>query len=218
MSTLACPKCGSTDVQPAGAEQYRCAQCNSTLGLYPLPGTSQAFCPQCRAPLVQDALYCHQCGAWAQTLVAVRPCASCGRTAPITGSFCPYCRAPISLPEESGQLGEWALRHRETAGCPACGQTIGPTAQTCPYCHVNVEAFLAPLRQQAMSGVAAFDKAHGYDTELLDKPPERIARRKLPSQPEPARRTFVYVVLWLALLTLAGLALLMLVIQLFGRG
>ena len=69
-----------------------------------------------------------------------------------------------------------------------------------------------------MSGVAAFDKVHGYDTELLDKPPERIARRKLPSQPEPARRTFVYVVLWLALLTLAGLTLLMLVIQLFGRG
>jgi hypothetical protein len=95
---------------------------------------------------------------------------------------------------------------------------VGPTAQTCPHCGVNIEAFLAPLRQQAMSGVDVFDKAHGYDTELLDKPPERMAHQKLPSQPEPANRTFLYVVFWLALLMLAGLTLLVLVIRLFGRG
>jgi len=136
----------------------------------------------------------------------------------MVGSFCPYCCARIVPSEEAGPVGERLLRHRETVGCPACGQTIGPTAEVCPSCGVNIEAFVANLRRQGPENLAAYDKRHGYDTRLLDNPPEHVTRRNQPGPPAQTSRAFFYVSLFLVLLMLMGLVTLILVLQTMSRG
>ena len=204
ITKLTCPKCGATDVQAAGEKQYRCVQCGAALGLYPLPSTGAIHCPQCRATVLGNALFCHQCGASVQTFFAAQLCPACGQLMPAASSFCPYCRTSIVSPE--GEMSHESVRRHESLGCPACGRDIGPIAQVCPYCGVNIEAFLAPLRRQAMDNLAKKDKE---DQEFK-------RRWQQDRQSSPTNRTFVAVALALSLLLLIGLTLLVVIIQNMG--
>ena len=204
ITKLTCPKCGAANVQAADEKHYRCSQCGTALGLFPLPGTSKIHCPQCGAIILGDALFCHQCGASVQTLSAVQPCPACGQLIPAASSFCSYCGTHIAQPE--GETPRENIRRRESPGCPACGRDIGPMAEVCPYCGVNIEAFLTPLRRQAMDNLAKKDKE---DQELG-------RRRQQDHQSPPANRSFFAVALALSLLLLIGLALLLFIIQSMG--
>jgi RNA polymerase subunit RPABC4/transcription elongation factor Spt4 len=156
MTKLTCPKCGTADVQAADEKHYRCTQCGTALGLFPLPGISAIHCPQCQATVLGDALFCHQCGASVQTLSTIQPCPACGQLMPTASSFCPYCGTRVAQPE--GETPRENIRRRESLGCPACGRDIGPMAEVCPYCGVNIEAFLTPLRRQAQNNLPKFDQ------------------------------------------------------------
>lgn len=155
MASLTCPRCGSTNVQPAGQGQYVCQQCQAQLRAQRLPhsGASLPRCPHCKRIILEDALFCHACGETLQTLVPFAACPACQQGVPAGSRFCPYCRAEITpagaseyecLDQASGQA---AGRLRESDGCPACRRTIGPAAQVCRYCGINVEEFLVSLRQ-----------------------------------------------------------------------
>jgi hypothetical protein len=123
---------------------------------------------------------------------------------PTASSFCPYCGTRVVQPE--GETPHENIRRRESLGCPACGRDIGPMAEVCPYCGVNIEAFLAPLRRQAMDNLAKKDKE---DQELG-------RRRQQDRQSPPANRSFFAVALVLSLLLLIGLVLLLFIIQSMG--
>jgi len=71
---------------------------------------------------------------------------------------------------------------------------------------VNIEAFLAPLRRQAMDNLAKKDKE---DQEFK-------RRWQQDRQSSPTNRTFVAVALALSLLLLIGLTLLVVIIQNMG--
>ncbi len=204
ITRLTCPKCGTADVQATGERRYHCAQCGTALGLYPLPSAGAIHCPQCRATVLGDALFCHQCGASVQTFFAAQPCPACGQLMPAASSFCPYCRTSIVSPE--GEMSHESVQHREPLGCPACGHDIGPTAQVCPYCGVNIAAFLAPLRRQAMDNLAKKDKE---DQEFK-------RRWQQDHRSPPTNRTFVAAALALSLLLLIGLVLLLFIIRNMG--
>jgi len=78
-------------------------------------------------------------------------------------------------------------------------------AEVCPYCGVNIEAFLAPLRRQAMDNLARKDKED-----------QKSRRLRQDHQSPPANRSFFVAALALSLLLLIGLALLLFIIQNMG--
>jgi len=143
-ATLVCPQCASSNIQTVEGNRYRCEQCDSVLEMRVVTGDAPeprpaleaeaGYCSQCRAIVLSNARFCHQCGAEVQTLRVLRACPICGKAIPSVSSFCPYCRAQLDLPQE--------------IGCPACGQSIAPTATLCSHCGVDIEGFLAPLRLQ----------------------------------------------------------------------
>ena len=189
---LTCPKCGAADVQAVDEKHYNCTRCGTMHGLFPLPGSSAIYCPQCRAAVLGDALFCHHCGASVKSLSAIQPCPTCGRLMPTASSFCPYCGTHVAQSE--GETPRENIRRRESLGCPACGRDIGPTVEVCPYCGVNIEVFLAPLRRQAMDNLARKDKED-----------QESKRRRQDHQSPPANRSFFAVALALSLLLLIGL-------------
>jgi hypothetical protein len=161
-TALTCLKCGATDIQAVGAGQYRCSQCNTLLGLF---GAGAAQCPHCRNAVLSEAAFCHMCGAALQRLAVLNPCQACGQQVPGGSLFCPYCGAGIAQPELAESVSTWGDssapvtgRYRESDGCPSCGRTIGPTAPVCPYCRVNVEAFIASLRQQTLPRLEQYEQ------------------------------------------------------------
>ena len=200
---LTCPRCGAADVHAADEKHYRCTQCGTTLRLLPLPGASTIHCPQCHATVLGDALFCQQCGASVQALSTILPCPACGQLMPTSSSFCPYCGTYVAQPKE--EMPREKFRRRESSGCPACGRDVGPMAEVCPYCGVNIEAFLAPLRRQAMDNLARKDKEDQESKRLRQAP-----------QSSPANRSFFAVALALSLLLLIGLTLLLFIIRGMG--
>ncbi len=200
---LTCPKCGAADIQATDEKHCRCTRCGTTLGLFLLPGVSAIHCPQCHATVLGDALFCHQCGASLKSLSTMQPCPACGQLMPTFGSFCPYCGTYVARPEE--QTPREKVRRRESPGCPACGRDIGPMAEVCPYCGVNIEAFLAPLRRQAMDNLAKKDKED-----------QESKRLRQDHQPPSINRSFFAVALALSFLLVIGLALLLFIIQNMG--
>ncbi len=53
---------------------------------------AQAHCPQCRAAVLPDYVWCPQCGYGLKT----RECAYCGNPVGAGERFCPSCGAPNS--------------------------------------------------------------------------------------------------------------------------
>jgi hypothetical protein len=179
---LICPECESANVQPVGEKQYCCQDCGVLLGQYLLPGNTLYHCPKCRAIVLPDAAFCHQCGAELtvlQSLLALKPCPACGRLIPISGSYCSYCRASIvPVHAQDSMTDEGAGRSRESVGCPACGRTIGRTAAVCRYCGVNVQEFIASVRQAGLNNLETFDQR--FDQERQQR--LKAARESFVSQ------------------------------------
>lgn len=174
-----CPECGSDAVQPVGERRYRCAQCGALLGAQLLSGNASR-CPVCRTVAFSDAPYCHQCGAElqpVQSFITLRSCPSCEQLVPARGAVCPYCRAEIVA---QGTVAS-AAPQRESVGCPACGRTIGQAAQVCRYCGVNVDEFIANLRQDGLERleraerVAAVERRRQHRQGELDIRKQRLA-------------------------------------------
>ncbi len=157
-----CPECSSASLQAAGEKRYRCIDCGALLGQHLLLGNSLDHCSKCQAIVLPDAVYCHQCGAELpvrQALLALKSCPACGRLIPASGSYCSYCRAStVPTNTDASLADEDAGRYRESVGCPACGRTIGNTAAVCRYCGVNVQEFIARVRQAGLNNLEAFDQ------------------------------------------------------------
>lgn len=160
---LACLKCGAMGIQAIGTGQYRCDQCGALMGIF--AGTAR--CPRCQNAVLGEAAFCHTCGAALQHQVTLlSPCPACSQQVPGGSRFCPYCGTTIPQPEPDGSAYPWSDssapvtgRYRESDGCPSCGRTIGPVARSCPYCGVDVEAFIAKLRQQTLAKLDQYDQA-----------------------------------------------------------
>jgi predicted RNA-binding Zn-ribbon protein involved in translation (DUF1610 family) len=122
------------------------------------------------------------CSGWQFLTFAKRV----GKHVPSSSFFCPYCGAAIPRPELAESTYTWSDssapatgRYRESDGCPSCGRTISPAAQVCPYCGVDVEAFIASLRQQTLHKLDQYEQA---EQEQRQQERERLERQKANAQ------------------------------------
>ncbi|MBN1888601.1 MAG: zinc ribbon domain-containing protein [Thermoflexales bacterium] len=196
---LRCLKCGAEGVRAIGAGQYRCSQCNTLLGLF---GAGVVKCPRCQNAVLNEAAFCHMCGAALQRLAVLNPCQACGQQVPRGSLFCPYCGTAIAQPGPAESAYTWSDssaplsgRYRESDGCPSCGRTIGPTAEVCPYCGVNVEAFIMSVRQQTLSKLEQYERVEQ----------EQRQRESVLWQKQEAKARAI----WRLILPIGGVSLLM---------
>lgn len=174
-----CPECGSDAVQPVGENRYRCVQCGAWLGAQLLPAAGAIRCPVCQAVAFGDAPYCYQCGAElrpVQSFVTLRSCPACEQFVPARAVYCPYCRAEMTAAGMTVAIDS-AGPQRESVGCPACGRTIGAAARVCRYCGVNVDEFIANLRQEGLERLERAEQADAAERQRRHRQGELDSRK-----------------------------------------